>query len=429
MFCSNGFSVRSVNNCRMNEESRPMCSDGAAYDVPAPAAAGTTRKRKRTRSPSTDTSSSSSSSSDRYKRRKRRRGGKSRGVSDNLLKQLLSDVNELKSQMAAQSRQDELGDDLVDPNVSGEMYECNELPSVNSVEPSVAPANFKVNLAINTKTKEPSIPNAPDGMLKQIEELQRFLHPDWSAIRYADVQKSYLFFPGFSNLEPNEEIKQYDGGSKFTANMEKTFASLSYALLQQREALQNEMNNFLLWVNQNETLSYSDIYSRVNDIFCKGEYCKAANDTMQIVCGHRAELIQQRREGILSSVKDPLHKAALRKVPPSSSNLFEAEKFSSMLDKAGGVRKVFWQKNKDRNSAPQYDPGTSSHTQVPKKAPNKPAIQQNGEYAGQSRSRYVNNSFRGKGKVTRDNITKGKGARAHSPSSRRDRRNQTNKRN
>lgn len=311
-------------------------------------------------------------------------------------------------------------DDFIDPNISGELYESEYLPPNSSLESSTN--ELKVNLAINTKTKEPVVPSAPTSMLVQIEELQRFQHPDWNCIRYADVQKNCLHSPGFTSLEPNEEIKQYDG-SKFTANMEKAFASLSFALLQQREALQNELNSLLQWINQSDKLTYTEIYERICDVFSKGDYHKAANDTMQLVCGHRAELIQQRRETILSSVKDPLHKAALRKIPPSSSNLFEADKLSAMLDKAGGVRKVFWSKNKDRNPATQNDPGASTHIQGRKNAPGK-FTQYKKDSSNQSR--YVN-TFRGKGKITKDNGNKAKGARPYSPSSRRDRRDQPNK--
>nr|XP_026495768.1 uncharacterized protein LOC113400427 [Vanessa tameamea] len=42
-----------------------------------------------------------------------------------------------------------------------------------------------------------------------------------------------------------------------------------------------------------------------------------------------------------ASIKDPLHKSTLCSIPPSCQNLFEAEKLSTVLNKAGGVRKVF----------------------------------------------------------------------------------------
>lgn len=380
----------------------------------------TTRKRKRARSPSSDsdTSSSSSSSSSSRSRHRRRKGRKSRrnkGVSTNLLKQLISDVNDLKCRMAP-TPSNSHEDVFIDPNVSGELYECDELSVDRAPVPSLSAA--KLDSSINTKIKEPTVPSTPDSLLEKLMELQRFQNSDWSSVRYADVQKLCLHSPGFTNLEPNDEVKQYDN-SKFATHMEKAFASLTYALLKQHEALQNEFNTLLLWFNSNEALSYPDIYTKLNDVLSKGEYSSAANNTIQLVCGHRAELIQQRREGILSSVKDPVHKTALRKIPPSPSNLFEAEKFSSLLDKSGGVRKVFWQKNMDRNPAPQNDPGTSSHVHAPKKGPSKPQQKKQGpRQSGQTVS------FRGRDKPPRGRNDRNKRARAYSPSSRRDRRDE-----
>lgn len=55
-------------------------------------------------------------------------------------------------------------------------------------------------------------------------------------------------------------------------------------------------------------------------------------------------------DGITNHVRDPLVKAALRKIPPSCHNLFNAESFTSALEKAGGVRRCFWPVHK-RNTA------------------------------------------------------------------------------
>lgn len=376
-------------------------------------------KRKRTKSSSSDVDVSSSTSSyssenDYVKQRKRRKGRKNKRVSTNLIKQLISDVNELKYRVAS-SQNNSHDDDFVDPNVSGELYECNNLSLEKDTLPSTS--DTKINININTKTKEPAVPSTPDDMLNKLIELQHLHASDWSSIRYVDVQKSCLHTPGFTNLETNDELKQYDN-SIFTANMEKAYASLTYALLKQREALQNELNSILMWINENETLSCQDIYNKFNDTLSKSDYSNAANDTMQLVCGHRAELIQQRRENILTSVKDPVYKAAFRKIPPSVSNLFEADKVSSLLEKAGGVHKVFWHKNVDRYSAPRNDPGTSSRVQTQKKATGK----QIKHKKDAPRQPYRNATFRGRGKPTRGRNDGGKRNRAYSPSSHRDRR-------
>ena len=57
-----------------------------------------------------------------------------------------------------------------------------------------------------------------------------------------------------------------------------------------------------------------------------------------------------RRETITSQIRDPLVKASLNRIPPSSTYLFCPESFKTALEKAGGVRKAFW------------PPKTDSHT-------------------------------------------------------------------
>ncbi|KAJ8733705.1 hypothetical protein PYW07_014256 [Mythimna separata] len=64
--------------------------------------------------------------------------------------------------------------------------------------------------------------------------------------------------------------------------------------------------------------------------------------TLQIICGHRAEILQMRRDCVTKQAKDPLMKASLKKIPPTCTNLFNAEKFTAAVEKAGGVRKCFW---------------------------------------------------------------------------------------
>ncbi|KAJ8727632.1 hypothetical protein PYW07_001751 [Mythimna separata] len=45
---------------------------------------------------------------------------------------------------------------------------------------------------------------------------------------------------------------------------------------------------------------------------------------------------------LAKEAKDPLMKASLKKIPPTCTNLFNAEKFTAAVEKAGGVRKCFW---------------------------------------------------------------------------------------
>ncbi|KAH9636093.1 hypothetical protein HF086_008393 [Spodoptera exigua] len=49
-----------------------------------------------------------------------------------------------------------------------------------------------------------------------------------------------------------------------------------------------------------------------------------------------------RRDCVTKQAKDPLMKASLKKIPPTCTNLFNAEKFTAAIEKSGGVRKCFW---------------------------------------------------------------------------------------
>lgn len=399
-------------------EPGPSTSREAA-EVPAEAAA-TARGSKRARASSTSSSSSSASSDSsssssgarrrrRHKRKKRHHGRK--------LKQLISEVSGLKRQLTSRNSFPELDSlnnedvDIIDPNVSGELFEAD------------SDKELGFSLPFATKTKEPAIPTTSPEMLEQLKLLQRFDQEQWSDVRYSDIQKLYVHKPGFTNLDPNEEVRQYDT-SKTLINTEKAFAGITYGLLKQRDALQSEMRDFLVWARQADQLSYENIYTKLNDIFTTGEYVKATNDTCQLVCGHRAELIQHRREAILASVKDPYYKNALRKIPPTCTTLFDTEKFSAVLEKAGGIKSVFWTKQKDRStSAPQADPGTSSTQDFSTRKPVKPNYKQ----VDHGRSKQSNGNFRGRGgKVSgfRGRGTAHRGSRKRSPTSHRDSRAQ-----
>ena len=330
--------------------------------------------------------------------------------------------------------------DGIDACISGDLYteEVSDEP-VNTVPPQcdatgipTAPepapttsSQAEFNFSITTKTKEPHVPPAPSEYVDNLKELQRFNHEDWINVRYMDVQKQYVHKPGFVNLQPNDEVSRYDA-SRATNNMEKAFAGITYALLKQRDILQTEFRNFLAWTHHAE-LNYVNINEKIKDIFSKSDFVKASNDTLQMICGHRAELIQHRRETILSAVKDPYHKSAFRRIPPSVTHLFEADKFSAILEKAGGTKKVFWENSKDRlPSATQNDLSTNkSHTlKPPVKSYNfgRPFTH---TYSNRGINKPQRGTFQGRGgrssRGRRDDTSHSKNPRARSPVSHRDR--------
>lgn len=93
----------------------------------------------------------------------------------------------------------------------------------------------------------------------------------------------------------------------------------------------------------------------------EGNYNKISGDLLQLACGHRADIIEQRRDAILKSVKDKFMRSNLRKIPPSSSFLFNKEAFSSAIEKAGGAGKVFWPlRNAQKSSWAAAQAGSSS---------------------------------------------------------------------
>lgn len=62
--------------------------------------------------------------------------------------------------------------------------------------------------------------------------------------------------------------------------------------------------------------------TRIHDIFIAGYFSKISNNALQLVSGHRSEVIQQRREAILVSVKDLLYKGTLRNTAGMSQHVW-----------------------------------------------------------------------------------------------------------
>lgn len=411
--------------------------------VPGPSKASGTdecrknnRKRTRENSVSSDSSSSGSSSStsgssewDQPRKRSKRssKSKRSRRNKDKKFNKLFDEISQIKKQLAENnalggtSLPQEIEGDWVDDNVSGHLYDSDHIEDES--EP-------QFSLAIGTKVKDPDVLKTPASYLDILKNIQRLGDADWRNVRYSDVQKSYLHTPGFAELEANDEVKRFDS-SRNTINTEKAFASICYALVKQRDQLEKEIRSFLLWAKDSPTLTFNDVNEKIQDIFVTGDFSKISNDALQLVCGHRAEVIQQRRETILASVKDPLHKSMLRKIPPTCQNLFEAEKFTAALEKAGGVRKVFWVRQKDRAPAPQSDqinsvpdrrnPLPTSKT-MNKGQPYNNKFNNSGAHSNNSKS------FRGRGgkaATSRTNNETYGHSRKSSPSSHRDRRGKT----
>ncbi|CAH2098637.1 unnamed protein product [Euphydryas editha] len=301
---------------------------------------GTARKRSHSTSLSNSSSSSSSSSSSDQKRGKRRRHRhnnhhkKSKRSKNNNFDKLFKEIQELRKHVFAPTNDTLVGDNVsLCSGVSGELFEENTVDENTYFE-----NEFTFN--IETKLKEPSVPPTPEKFLKLLLNVQRLGSTSWSDIRYAETQKLYNHSPGFTELQTNEEVISYDT-LRYQSNIDKSYAALTFCVLKQKESLQNAIRSLLAWAKDIH-VNPENLSSKVEELFLNGDFHKTSSDLLQLVCGHRAEIIEMRRESITSKAKDPLVKAALNKIPPSTSYLFDSDLFKSTLEKAGGVRKAFW---------------------------------------------------------------------------------------
>jgi hypothetical protein len=231
--------------------------------------------------------------------------------------------------------------DSVSANVSGELFAdaAGTAPPPPLAEQPAPGCSFQ--LPLNTVLKEPAIPKSLPGLVDFINSVQRFDSQDWDNVRYAEVQKQYCSSPGFTYLETNDEIKPFDKFNSL-ALIERGFATMTQALIKQNKAAQCGFKKLVEWSNSVTVVTPKLLEDKLNEIFVQGSFQKISNDVLQIACGHRAELIQQRRDNILRSIKDNFLKASLKKIPPTCDSLFNKELFANAIEKAGGPSKIFW---------------------------------------------------------------------------------------
>ncbi len=66
------------------------------------------------------------------------------------------------------------------------------------------------------------------------------------------------------------------------------------------------------------------------------EFCKMSENLLQVICGKRAECIENRRDLLLSELKNPNVKSALRRIPPCPRYLFNKEQLQPLVTCLGG---------------------------------------------------------------------------------------------
>jgi hypothetical protein len=330
--------------------------------------AGVANKQARIRAPSesnsSDSSSSDSSSSGskhKCRHRSKKRGGRKKA--SHQLHKLTQQVNELRALVNPDNIRNHDDDfdthSIVSDNVSRDLYDEKE-PKPGPSKPFI--------LGLGTKLKEPAIPEATEDQVKLLCDVQRFDNKGWNDIRYADTQKTYTRTPGYTDLEVNEEVKQYDTYPHLV-HSDKAYGALTFCIIKQQEALHAAVAEILDFTRSGGEFSYETFCDKVNSVLLGGDLFKVSEDLLQLVCGHRAEVLNMRRNGIMKHIKDPLIKAAIRKIPPTSASLFSAEAFSNKIENHGGVRKCFWPLRKttvsqtDENKAAAAAPsqGTAHH--------------------------------------------------------------------
>lgn len=309
-------------------------------------------------SDSSSSSSSSSTSSPRRRHRKNKRVAKRKHHRTRNHKKLTKEIRNLRNQIACHNHVSQVSDNFDHDAISllSGVSETFDEPLPDDRPNASTHCDEEFTLALETKLKEPSTPKTSEHHLKLLCEIQHLNKSDWNEVRFAETQKLYNQTPGFTDIEMNEEVKAYDS-PRHLVNADKAFAALTMCVLKQNEYLQKTLRDLLTWARDCDSLNYESLHQKLNDLFSTGDFHKTSSDLLQMICGHRSDIIQMRRDYVTKQTKDPLVKTCLRKIPPTATNLFDAEKFTAAIEKAGGVRKSFWPVQKaNSNSATQVDP-------------------------------------------------------------------------
>lgn len=227
---------------------------------------------------------------------------------------------------------------------------------------------FEFSYDYGTALLGSTLPKTSTSRLGEIERLQHFNSSDWTNVRYAEVQKKYLSSPGGTSLEPNDILRQYEDKQVHLRSLDQTFAALTNMLLSQKEALQTAVKELLSWCNdKNTSLSSVAVTTKIRNLFSEDSALKTVSkDLMQVVCGRRADIVQQRRDKILANVRDKYNKVVLRRIPPTSEHLFHSAALDEAIAKLGGSTKVFFRKPYPLAESGQAVPGRSSDPVVKK---------------------------------------------------------------
>lgn len=293
------------------------------------------RERMVSESETESNSTSSSSSVQSRKRRRRRRDRRRVHKLEKLVGNIAREVRSLRDTLQANS--DVLSIHAVDDLEATSPPSAPVAPEDEPNYPQVTDINFKLETTLKSVCATTSKEHADI-----LDKLQHFNTANWAQVRYIDAQKTYVSSPGFTELDSNDMIKTFDR-NRALAVTEKTLAAVSHALIIQNEKLKDGFEDLLSWLHaQTEPQTIAAVKDKINNIFSEGEYSRIHLDMLQMVCGRRADIIQQRRDGVLHFVKDQCLKESLRKIPPTQVHLFDDKRFSDCITSNGGIEKVFY---------------------------------------------------------------------------------------
>lgn len=178
---------------------------------------------------------------------------------------------------------------------------------------------------------------SPD-RVKLIKELQHFGEPLWKHVRYSKALQTFAATPAFIELKLNDELCHLNREKDFLAGTEAVVAALSNAVLEQRELLRFGLQSIVDWACQSpQELNPQSIFEKISSTFGNNsDTYKNIEETLQVICGKRAECVEIRRERILKEVTNKPIQAALRNIPPSIEHLFDREKLLPLIQSLGG---------------------------------------------------------------------------------------------
>ncbi|CAH0723181.1 unnamed protein product, partial [Brenthis ino] len=243
----------------------------------------------------------------------------------------------------------------------------NLVPTQQDAHSVEVPAESAIKFDFNLKTslKEPTVLSTSSDHLQLLNSFQHFNSENWTNVRYSEIQKLYNARPGFVELEVNDEIKQFDKINNLVTT-DRSLGAITHGIIMQSDALKSGVFDLLQWVQDTDNFVKVDLEKKIKDIF-SGEFQKISLDCLQLLCGRRADIIEQRREAFLNFVKDRFLKATLKKTPPSCDFLFSKEQFSDFLNNNGGINKIFSrpsfsaQEKRSTGTSQAAQPGSTSY--------------------------------------------------------------------